>query len=108
MSLVEAIVSLILLATGILGMAALAGVSGSQVHHAQVATRLQELGGSQMESILAGGHDRLTSGSRRSGDYYVEWRVSGDGSKDVLVIVGHDGGRANFADTLSTIVSLPL
>jgi hypothetical protein len=102
---VDAVVAIVLLAVGILGLAATAAVVGSQLRASYRSSQIRVLGESEMERLLARGHDGLVAGESRQGALRAHWSVTdGEGLKQVILIVEHRSGGDVAADTFSTLV----
>lgn len=106
-TLVDVIVAVVVLAVGILGLSATAGVVAAHMRVAQADTELRARAQAEMESLLAGGYRRLASGESRRGGYRVSWEVSGVDPKQVRLVVERRVGREPVADTLVTMVHAP-
>ena len=103
-TLVDALVSMMVLAVGILGLAATVGLVGQQMRGVKVETQLASLARAEMERLLAEGYDRLESGQRDQGPYSIRWEVDGEHPKVVRLITTFDDGGRVQADTLATLV----
>ena len=102
---VDAIVAIVLLAVGVLGLAATAAVVGSQMSASNRSAQIRALGESEMERLLAVGYAGLAAGESRRGALRAAWSVrEGGGLKQVILIVEHRSGADVVADTFGTLV----
>ena len=103
-TLVEIMVAVILLALGVLGLAATVGVVARSMNVSFLETQLRARARTEIERLLAGGWERLTSGELSSGDIEVRWQVNGERVGELLLVAHQRLGRYEASDTLVTLV----
>ena len=101
---VELVVALLVLAAGILGLAATTAVVASSMRVAHLETQVATRAQAEMESLLSSGVDRLAPGARRDGGLFLAWEVSGTDLRQLRLVVRRDLGPDLSADTLLTLV----
>ncbi len=103
-SAIEIMLAVVLLSTAILGAAA-AQASGWRV---LLGSRLDAGAWAalhyQVEELVAGGFDRVSSGSRVLNGYPIDWNVAGIDPKVVLVVARYTSLGAAVADTVRVVL----
>jgi prepilin-type N-terminal cleavage/methylation domain-containing protein len=105
-TLVELLVSLVVLSVGILGLAASAGIVARQMRLSGLEARLSARASGALEGRLANAAATLMQSGFDSGAW-VESRPSGTGLMEIRVIVAESSGQFHRADTLVTRVRTP-
>jgi len=103
-TLVEVLVAVVVLAIGVLGLASTVAVVGWNMRLSYLKTQLRARAQLEMEGLLARGQEAFVSGERRQGGLSINWQVSGDGLRQLLLVTRQQLGPHEVADTLVTLV----
>jgi prepilin-type N-terminal cleavage/methylation domain-containing protein len=103
-TIVELIVAIMVLAVGILGLAATAGVVGRNMRVSYLETQLRARAQSEMERLLSTPLPQLAQGQSGQADLQVTWQVTGGNLKQILIVARQRLGEFERADTLAALV----
>ena len=104
---VELVVAIVILAVGLLGIAATVGVVSRMATASLLTLRARFAAQARIEELLAMPSDRLASGQWSSGDLSVRWEVSGGEPLQIVLDVRHALGPQETRDTLATLARSP-
>jgi len=104
-SLVEVIVSIILLTIVVTSLAQASFLAARYLQQGQSDTRMWNAVHFQMESITADGYDALSSGSSAVEGYPMTWAVQGSDPKKVILEVTTSRYGTSTRDTFVTYVA---
>ncbi len=102
-TLVELVVAVTVLAVGLLGLSATAGVVASRMNAALLETRVTTRAQAALEGLLAGEPDVPSTGEAERGRLETSWLASGAGLREVRVVVEGRLAGSDAADTLVTL-----
>lgn len=104
-TLTEVLISVVVIVIGVLGFASSIGVVTMQMQYGERNTEVALVAADQLERLRALPYDSVTSGSRTIGDYDVDWDVSGQDPKRVLLTLSFEKRNGDTAaDTLVAYV----
>ena len=104
-SLVEVIVSIILLTIVVTSLAQASFIAARYLQQGKSDTRMWNAVHFQMESITADGYDALSSGSSTVAGYPMTWAVQGSDPKKVILEVTTSRFGTSTRDTFVTYVA---
>lgn len=107
LTLVEFVVALVLLGVGLLGLSAAIGIIARMTTASLLTAQARFAARAQIEMLLAMPPDRLAAGERRRGELVLEWQVSGDDPRRIVLGVRHALGSQEVRDTLVTEARSP-
>ena len=100
-SLVELLISIIIISIGIVGFATAVGLMATELWFGLRDTELSMLVADQVSELKATGASNVTPGSRVEGDYQIDWTIETTEPTRMKVVAtynGHDGNQR--ADTI--------
>lgn len=103
-TIVELIVAVVILAVGLVGLSATAGVVSRMMTASLLSAQTRFAAQARLEQLLATPGDRLSSGEWRRGDLSLQWQVSKGAPRRILLIVHDALGSHESADSLATAV----
>lgn len=103
-TLVELIVAIVVLAVGILGLAATVGVTGRNMRVSYLETQLRVRACSEMERLLSTPLPQLVQGQSSQADLQVSWQVTGGNLRQILIVARQRLGELERTDTLAALV----
>ena len=106
-TMVELVVALVILAVGVLAVAATIGVVSRMATASLLTARARFAAQARIEELLAMPSDRLSSGEWTSGDLSVRWQVTGGEPRQIVLDVRHALGPLERRDTLATLARSP-
>ena len=100
-TLTELLISVIIIAIGVVGFATAVGLQSIELWIGQRDTDISMLVNDQVEKFKAMPYDSVVAGTRTDGDYQLSWIVQGANPKRVVLEVSFDGSNGErMADTV--------
>jgi len=103
-TIVELIVAVVILAVGLLGLSATAGVVSRMMAASLLSAQARFAAQARLEQLLSTPGDRIISGEWRRGDMSLRWQVDNDDPRQILLVVHHALGPQEAGDSLATAV----
>ena len=105
-SLIEVLVSVMILSLAVSGLSGAGILAGTQLRVSRSDMRVYKAAQSQMELLTSMDYDSLTNGSTEIDGYPVVWTVEGSGPKKLTMVIEREGiQRAAVADTFVTYLA---
>jgi prepilin-type N-terminal cleavage/methylation domain-containing protein len=100
-TLTELLISVIIIAIGVVGFATAVGLQSTELWIGQRDTEIALVVNDQLEKLKAMPFDSVQTGTRIEGDYQLNWAVRDGNPKRVALEVTYDGSDgARMADTV--------
>ena len=104
-TLTELLISVIIIAIGVVGFATAVGLQSTELWIGQRDTEISMVVNDQLEKLKAMPFDSVQTGNRVEGDYELSWTVRNGNPKRVVLEVTYDGSDGNrMADTVVVYV----
>ena len=104
-TLTELLISVIIIAIGVVGFATAVGLQSTELWIGRRDTEIALLLSDQLEQIKALPYDSVQPGNRTEGNYVLSWTVQGGNPKRVVLEVTYDGSTGGrMADTVVAYV----
>lgn len=104
-TLTELLISVIIIAIGVVGFATAVGLQSTELWIGQRDTEISMLVSEELARIRALPYDSVVAGSRTEGDYELDWIVQGNNPKRVMLEITYDGSNGlRMADTVVAYV----
>ena len=105
-SLIEVLVSVMILSLAVTGLSGAGILAGTQLRVSRSDMRVYKAAQSQMELLTSMDYDSLTNGSAEVDGYPVVWTVEGSGPKKLTMVIEREGiHREAVADTFVTYLA---
>jgi Tfp pilus assembly protein PilV len=105
-TIVETLVSVMVLAVGLLGLVSVAALATRMVSEGQRSTESAAIANERIEVLRAQGCPALVDGAESRGAHRVRWRVESQGAgraRRLTVLVTSPGPRGARTDTVTTV-----
>ncbi len=104
-SLVELLISVIVISIGVVGFATAVGLMATELWFGRRDTEVSMLVTDQIEELKALGAANVTDGTRMQGEYQLSWTVQGANPTVVRMVATYRGGDGvQRADTITTYI----